>query len=85
MQMTGMATTISTTDDEQRATTTKVNIEMDLKEQNWKTFQGLVMLDDKTKKQFLSDVVNDMLEHFLYNNPELFNSYVSLSRTRLSQ
>lgn len=79
--------TISTTDDDHQKTTmtTTVQIEIDLKEQNWKTFQGLVMLNDKTKKQFLSDVVNDMLEHFLYNNPELFNSYVSLSRTRPSR
>ena len=80
-----MATTISTTNAEQKVTTSTVQIELDLKEQNWKTFQGLVMLDEKAKRQFLSDVINDMLEHFLYNNPELFNSYVSLSRTRLSQ
>lgn len=80
-----MATTISTTNAEQKVTTSTVQIELDLKEQNWKTFQGLVMLNDKTKRQFLSDVVNDMLEHFLYNNPELFNSYVSLSRTQLSR
>ena len=80
-----MATTISTTNAEQKVTTSTVQIELDLKEQNWKTFQGLVMLNDKTKRQFLSDVVNDMLEHFLYNNPELFNSYVSLSRMQLSR
>lgn len=56
-----------------------------LNAENWAKFQSLTMISAEGKNQFLSDIVNDMIQHILYENPELFNSYVEPQPLRPAQ
>ena len=55
-----------------------VGVSVDL--EDWTKFQGLVMISKEKKEEFISDTIDDMVHHILYENPELFNSYVLQSR-----
>ena len=47
-----------------------------INKRDWERFHSLVMISEEKRRQFLSDMFAGLLKEFLYQNPELFNSYV---------
>lgn len=49
--------------------------DLEINEENWQRFWGLVAINDKDKKEYLQSVLNDALVDILYKNPSLFRAY----------
>jgi hypothetical protein len=59
-----------------------VNIEVELDAILHSKWQAVTLISPEMKKQFFSNVLNDMLEEILINTPELFNDYARRSSRR---